>query len=175
MCKCVLRAVLWSHIGVLMCLLAAEPRSTAGPLFPSQCPYGTILLTVYSMVWDWRVSIAGPILFYWPELLDPFLSLTLFFLSRHSVYMFYCGAGVVTLTGCKSFSPHLTLPTSFNNKYNNNNDDNNNNNEWNHNNLKIIKTSSTIVCTNIELRFQYSTLIDSRNGSLRSVKYWYFM
>ena len=24
--------------------------------FPSQCPSGTILLTPYSMVWDWRVS-----------------------------------------------------------------------------------------------------------------------
>ena len=33
---------------------------------------GTILLTPYSMVWDWRVSRAGPILFYWPKLLYPF-------------------------------------------------------------------------------------------------------
>ena len=46
--------------------LAAEPRSTAGPLFRSQCPSGTILLTPYSMVWDWRVSRAMPMLFYWP-------------------------------------------------------------------------------------------------------------
>ena len=64
MWQCGLHAVLWSHIGSLMCLLAAEPSSLAGPLFPSQCPCGTILLAVYSMVWYWRVSRAGPMLFY---------------------------------------------------------------------------------------------------------------
>ena len=78
MCQCGLHAVTWSHIGILMRHLAAEPRSTAGPLFPSQCPSGTILLTPYSMVWDWRVSRAGPMLFYWPKLLYPYYSLLLF-------------------------------------------------------------------------------------------------
>ena len=39
-------------LATLMHRLAAEPRSTAGVLFPSQCPSGTILLTPYSMVWD---------------------------------------------------------------------------------------------------------------------------
>ena len=29
-------------------------------LFPSQCLCGTIFLTLYSIVWDWRVSRAGP-------------------------------------------------------------------------------------------------------------------
>ena len=62
-CQCGLHAVLWSHIGSLMRFLDAEPRSTALPLFPSQCPSGTILLTPYSMVWDWRVSRAGPNIF----------------------------------------------------------------------------------------------------------------
>ena len=38
-------------------------------LFPSRCPSGTILLTPYSIVWDWRVSRARPMLFYWPKLL----------------------------------------------------------------------------------------------------------
>ena len=33
--------------------------STAGLLFSSWCPSGTILLTPFSMVWDWRVSRAG--------------------------------------------------------------------------------------------------------------------
>ena len=42
MCQCGLHAVLWSHIGTLMHRLAAEPRSTAGLLFPSRCPSGTI-------------------------------------------------------------------------------------------------------------------------------------
>ena len=60
--------VLWSHIGILMCLFAAELHSTVGLLFPSQCLWGTILLTpgLYSMVWDWPVLRAGPMLFYWP-------------------------------------------------------------------------------------------------------------
>ena len=79
MCQCGLHAVLWSHIGTLMHSLAAEPRSTAGLLFSSRCPSGTILLTLYSMVWDWRVSRAGPMLFCWPKLLYPYYSLLLFF------------------------------------------------------------------------------------------------
>ena len=74
-----LHAVPWSHIGILMCRLTAEPRSTASLLFASQCPSGTILLTLYSMVWDWRVSRAGTMLFYWPRLLYPSYSLLLFF------------------------------------------------------------------------------------------------
>ena len=49
------RVVLWSHIGILILLLAAEPRSTTGPLFHSQCPFGTILLALYSM----GVGLAG--------------------------------------------------------------------------------------------------------------------
>ena len=58
-----LHAVLWMHIGALMHRLAAEPCSTAELLFPSRCPSGTILLTPYSMVWDWRVSRTRPCFF----------------------------------------------------------------------------------------------------------------
>ena len=72
MCQRGLHAVLWSHIGTLIHHLAAEPCSTGGVLFPSRCPSGTILLTPYSMVWDWRVSRAGPMLIYWPKLLYPY-------------------------------------------------------------------------------------------------------
>ena len=79
MCQRELHAVLWSQIGTLMHPLAAEPCSTAGLLFLSQCPSGTILLTLYSMVWDWRVSRAVPMLLYWPKLLYPYYSLLLFF------------------------------------------------------------------------------------------------
>ena len=86
MCHCGLHAVLWSHIGTPMHRLAAEPRSAAGLLFPSRCPCGMILLTPYSMVWDWRVSRAGPMLFYWPKMLYPFYNLRLFFPSVLSVY-----------------------------------------------------------------------------------------
>ena len=44
------RGALVAHC-ILIRLLAAEPRSTAGPLFLSQYPCRTILLTLYSMVW----------------------------------------------------------------------------------------------------------------------------
>ena len=47
----------------LMHRLAAEHRSTAILLFPSRYPSGTILLSPYSMVWDWRVSRARPMFF----------------------------------------------------------------------------------------------------------------
>ena len=40
----------------------------------------------YSMVWDWRVSRAGPMLFYWLKLLYPYYSILLFFLSLLSVF-----------------------------------------------------------------------------------------
>ena len=63
-CQRGLHAVLWSHIGILMHRLAAEPCSAAGLLFSFRCPSGTILLTPFSMVWDWRVSRAGPMLLY---------------------------------------------------------------------------------------------------------------
>ena len=59
---------------------AAEPRSTAGLLFPSKCPCGTILPIPYSMVWDWRVSRAGPMHFYSIKLLYPNYSHLLLFL-----------------------------------------------------------------------------------------------
>ena len=62
--RCEVHAVLWSHIGTLMRLLAAEHRSTAGLLFTFQYLYGTILVSQYSMVWDWRVSRSGPMPFY---------------------------------------------------------------------------------------------------------------
>ena len=35
-------------------------------------PSGTILLTPYSMVWDWWVSRARPMLLYWPKQLYPY-------------------------------------------------------------------------------------------------------
>ena len=67
---------------------------TAGLLFPYQCPSGTILLNLHSMVFDWRVSRAGPMHFYWHKLLYPYLSSTIFpfifFLSTG----WYCGASL---------------------------------------------------------------------------------
>ena len=79
-------AVPWSHIGILMRHLATEPRSTDGLLFPSRCPSGMMLLTPCSMVWDWLVSRAVPMLFYWPKLLYPYYCLLLFFPFSFAVY-----------------------------------------------------------------------------------------
>ena len=111
MCQRGLHAVLLSHISTLMHRLAAEPCSTAGLLFPSLCPSGTILLTPYSMVWDRRVSRAGPML-YWPKLLYPYYSLLLFFsLSVYKFVLWGCGLR----TDITSLSLSLALPTVFNN------------------------------------------------------------
>ena len=92
-----------------MHLLPAEPRSTSGLSFPSQCPCGTILLTLYSMVWDWRVSCAGPILFCWPKLFYPFLSSAIFPFLFFSVNML-----VLFGWGRTDRVDHPPLPTTFN-------------------------------------------------------------
>ena len=84
-CRCRLYAVLWSNIGTLMRLLAAEHLSIAGLLFPCQYLCGTILVTPYSMLWDRRVSRAGPMPFYWPSC-SLTLCLLLFSLSLLSFY-----------------------------------------------------------------------------------------
>ena len=52
---------------IAMRLPAAEHRSTALLLFSSQYISVMIWLTPYSMVWDWRVSRAGPMPFCWPS------------------------------------------------------------------------------------------------------------
>ena len=130
MSKFGLHAVLWSHIGIPKLLLPAEPRSSAEPLLPSKCPCGRILLTLHSMVWDWRISRAVPMLIYWPKRLYPFLSFTIFpflFLLSNG---WYFEAGVFGLAGCRSLSPSLSLPTSFNNDDNNNNDNNPHHSRW---------------------------------------------
>ena len=85
LCRCGLHAVLWSHISALMRLLAAEPLSIAGHLFPGQCLCGTILVTPCSLVWDWRASRAGLMPFYWPSCCLTFC-LLLFSVSLLSFY-----------------------------------------------------------------------------------------
>ena len=97
--------------------LAAEHRSTAGLLFSSRCNSGTILLTPYSMVWDWRVSM----LFCWPKLLYPYYSLLFFFPFFLSIG-WYCIPWVFGLIGCITLSLSLALPIFYNNNNNNNNE-----------------------------------------------------
>ena len=113
MCQCGLHAVLWSHIGTLMHRLAAEPRSASGLLFPSRCPCGMILLTPYSMVSDWRVSRAGPMLFIGLRCSIASLIFYSFSLLFLLFIGWYCGTGVFGLIGCISLSLSLALPTFF--------------------------------------------------------------
>ena len=76
-CNAIHPVCLWSYVPVRVTLgalvahpytyarfLSAKLRSTAGPSFCSQCPCGTIWMTLYSMVCDWRGSRAEPMLFY---------------------------------------------------------------------------------------------------------------
>ena len=109
MCQCGLHAVLWSHIGTLMHRLAAEPCSTEGLLFPSRCPSGTILLTPYSMVWDWRVSRAGWF-FIGLSCSIPTIVFYSFSLSLFSVYrLVYWGCGLRTDKGYITLSHPCTV------------------------------------------------------------------
>ena len=63
----VARGALVSHtVGILMRLLAAQPRGDAGPLFSSQRTCRTILQPLYSMVWHWRVSKVERMFFLFP-------------------------------------------------------------------------------------------------------------
>ena len=72
-----LHAVLWSHICILYeplvvhlyTIRASSMQNLAHRttfILPSQCPSGTILLALYLMVWDWRVSRALSMCFYSP-------------------------------------------------------------------------------------------------------------
>ena len=66
MCQCWSHKVLRLQISILMLVLAAEPRSIAKLLFCYYGLCGTNLPTLCSMVWDWRVLRAGPMIFLLP-------------------------------------------------------------------------------------------------------------
>ena len=100
-----LHAMLWSHIGILIHIFAAEHRSTAGPLLPSQCSCGMILLTLYSMVWDWRVSTIGTMVFFWHKQLDPFFYSNIFSFHLFLFMVFHWGAEVFRLMWCNHSLP----------------------------------------------------------------------
>ena len=73
---------------------------------------GTILLTLYSMVRDWRVFIGL-------NCSHPFCLLLFSFVFCLSMG-WYCGAGVFGPIGCPALSPGFALTTIFNNNSNNN-------------------------------------------------------
>ena len=94
---CVLQAMLRSLVGFLMLFLATEPSITAGLLIPFQFPSGTILGTLYTMVWNWKVLRAGPMFFFiGPSCPLPFC---LLLFSRHHLSFYWlvlCGWGLRT-------------------------------------------------------------------------------
>ena len=65
----VLLVVLWLLIGTRSRFLVVGLLSIAEPLCPSRCLFGTILVTLCLMVWDWRVSRAESMLSCWHDLL----------------------------------------------------------------------------------------------------------
>ena len=116
MCQCRLHEVPWSHISILMCRLAAEPRSTAGLLFPSQCPSETILLTPFSMVWTGRFQEQGKYFFIGLSCSISTIVYSYFSFSIPSVYRLVLrGWDLRTDRVYITLSLRLALPTSFNN------------------------------------------------------------
>ena len=68
-------------------------RTSQGLLFPGHDLCGAILVAPYSMVWDWRISRAGTMPFYWPSCSLTFC-LLLFSLSPLPLYrLVLCGWG----------------------------------------------------------------------------------
>ena len=76
------------NIGTRLRLLAVELLSTIEPLCPSQYLFGTILVTQYLMVWDWRLLRAEPMLSCWPNLLFLFVSYNFFFFFFHGFVVY---------------------------------------------------------------------------------------
>ena len=112
MCRCVLHAVLWSLICVLMCLFAEELHSTADFYFPLNISAEQSWWPVFD-----GVGLAGfksrANAFLLAYLLAP--SLYWFpFLFFHSIG-WYWGLWVFGLIGCQSLSPSLVVPTFLNN------------------------------------------------------------
>ena len=111
MCQCGSHAVFWFYRYTY-----ATPRSITSQygrtIIPLSVPCGMIMLIMYSMVWDWSVSKAGPMLIYLPKLLYPYLSYIFLFLFFLSIG-WYCGAWIFLLIECRSLSLSLALPTSF--------------------------------------------------------------
>ena len=106
MCRCASHTVLWSHIGILMHLLAAEPHSTAGLLFPFKYLCGTIFVTPYSKEWHWRDSRAWPLYFIGLTACSH-LTLTFFPFSSFILNVFIVGLGSSDWKGVNRSLPAL--------------------------------------------------------------------
>ena len=115
--------VLWLLIGTRSPLLVVGLLSIAESLCPSRCLFGTILVTLCLMVWNWRVSRAEPMLSCWHNLLFIFC-LLLFYLLFLPSMGWLCGVGIFWLM-VFSLSPGLAQRTLNNNNNNNNNNNRN--------------------------------------------------
>ena len=101
MCQCGLHAVLWSHIGTLIHRHAAEHHSPAGLLFHFRCPYGTILLTPYSMLTG-GFQEQGHCFFIGLSCSIPTIIFYSFSISLNSVYRLVLWGWGLGLIGCMS-------------------------------------------------------------------------
>ena len=118
MCRRVLLVVLWLLIGTRSRILIVGLLSVAEPLCPSRCLFGTILVTLCLMVWDWRASRAELMLSCWHDLL--FLFCLLPFYLFLPLMGSLCGVGVFGLIECFHSLPALHSKLQFNNNNNNN-------------------------------------------------------
>ena len=116
MCRRVLLVVLWLLIGTSSRLLVVGLFSIAEPLCPSRCLFGTILVTVCSMVWDWRASRAEPMLSCRHDLLFLFCLLRFYVFIPSICWLF--GLGVFGLIECSHSLPALHSGIQFNNTNN---------------------------------------------------------
>ena len=105
MCRRVFLVVLLLLIGTRSRLFVVGLLSIAEPLCHNRCLFGTILVTLCLMAWDWRVSRAEPMLFCWHDLLFPFCH-QLFYLFLPSMGWMY-GVGVFGLIECSRSLPPL--------------------------------------------------------------------
>ena len=54
----------FGHTSVYLCASSLQNLAVLQDIFHHSYLCGTILVTLHSMVWDWRVLRAGPMLFY---------------------------------------------------------------------------------------------------------------
>ena len=112
MCHCGLQAYS-GRTSVYLCDSSFQNLEVPQELyFTGPCPCRTILLALYSMVWDWQVLRAVTMLFYWPScsILFCLLEIPLSLLSVYGLVLWGWGLWTAVI-GCKSLA--LALPSYF--------------------------------------------------------------
>ena len=119
MCQHVILVVLWLLICTRSCLIVVGFLSIAEPLYPSRCLFGTILVTLCLMVWDWWASRAEPMLSCWHHMLFLFVSYILTFSSFNRLVVWGWGLRTELIEYSHSLLA-LHSGLQFNNNNNNN-------------------------------------------------------